>query len=64
MLGGTVFPELVTQGTSWDIELVEEIAAAIALETRAVGVTYLTHLLTYFIQHCTCFVLCPAIMQK
>eukprot|EP00041_Stephanoeca_diplocostata_P027873 m.777576 g.777576 ORF g.777576 m.777576 type:complete len:794 (+) comp23267_c1_seq1:227-2608(+) len=36
--GGTVFPELVTQGTSWDVELVEEISAAIALETRAVGV--------------------------
>ena len=36
--GGTVFPELVTQGSSWDPELVRDIAAAIAVEARAVGV--------------------------
>eukprot|EP00658_Telonema_sp_P-2_P002985 TRINITY_DN11096_c0_g1_i3.p1 TRINITY_DN11096_c0_g1~~TRINITY_DN11096_c0_g1_i3.p1 ORF type:complete len:226 (-),score=32.02 TRINITY_DN11096_c0_g1_i3:247-924(-) len=35
--GGTVFPELVTQGSSWDPELVTQIAAAIALEARATG---------------------------
>ena len=36
--GGTVFPELVTQGSSWDPSLVEAIAAAIAVEARATGV--------------------------
>jgi len=36
--GGTVFPELVTQGCTWDVDLVQEIGAAIAVEARAVGV--------------------------
>jgi hypothetical protein len=36
--GGTIFPELVTQGTSWDPELIEQIGEAIAREARAVGV--------------------------
>ena len=36
--GGTVFPEQVTQGASWDVGLVRDIAGAIALEARAVGV--------------------------
>ena len=36
--GGTVFPEQVTQGSTWDVDLVRDVAAAIALEARAVGV--------------------------
>ena len=28
--GGTIFPELVTQGSSWDPELIENISAAVA----------------------------------
>ena len=36
--GGTVFPELVTQGQTWNVDLVQEIGAAIAVEARAVGV--------------------------
>ena len=36
--GGTVFPELVTQGSSWDPELVENIASAVAAEARMTGV--------------------------
>lgn len=35
--GGTVFPELVTQGATWDAELIHEIGTAIAIECRAVG---------------------------
>ena len=36
--GGTVFPESVTMGASWDVSLVQEIYAAVAVEARAVGV--------------------------
>jgi beta-glucosidase len=36
--GGTVFPELVTQGSTWDTELVENISAAVAAEARMTGV--------------------------
>jgi beta-glucosidase-like glycosyl hydrolase len=36
--GGTVFPELVTQGSSWDPELIENISAAVAAEARWTGV--------------------------
>jgi beta-glucosidase len=36
--GGTVFPELVTQGSTWDPELIGDIAAAVAAEARATGV--------------------------
>lgn len=36
--GGTVFPEPVSQGTTWDPELVEEIASAIATEARSMGI--------------------------
>ena len=35
VIGGTVFPELVTQGATWDVELIEEIGAAIATEATA-----------------------------
>ena len=35
--GGTVFPELVTQGASWDVELIHNISAAVAKEARATG---------------------------
>jgi len=35
--GGTVFPELVTQGATWDPQLVQDIASAVAAECRAVG---------------------------
>jgi beta-glucosidase-like glycosyl hydrolase len=38
IVGGTVFPELVTQGSTWDVELVQEIGAAIALEASAMGI--------------------------
>ena len=38
MIGGTVFPELVTQGATWDVELIEEIGAAIAEEATACGI--------------------------
>eukprot|EP00040_Diaphanoeca_grandis_P039709 m.259858 g.259858 ORF g.259858 m.259858 type:complete len:782 (+) comp38816_c0_seq1:26-2371(+) len=37
VVGGTVFPELVTQGSMWNTNLVEQIGSAIALECRAVG---------------------------
>ena len=36
--GGTVFPELVTQGATWDVELIEEIGNAIAEEATACGI--------------------------
>lgn len=36
--GGTVFPMPVTMGASWDVELVQEMYAVIAEETRAIGV--------------------------
>ena len=36
--GGTVFPELVTQGSTWDPALIEEIGAAIATEASACGI--------------------------
>ena len=36
--GGTVFPELVTQGSTWDPDLIEQISAAVAAEARATGV--------------------------
>ena len=36
--GGTVFPELVTQGSTWDTELVGLIGEAIGAEAAAVGV--------------------------
>ena len=36
--GGTVFPELVTQGASWDVDLVRSIGAAIAAEASAIGI--------------------------
>eukprot|EP00038_Savillea_parva_P026203 m.52221 g.52221 ORF g.52221 m.52221 type:complete len:819 (+) comp7359_c0_seq1:68-2524(+) len=36
--GATVFPEPVSQGTTWDPELVGEIAASIAEDARAVGI--------------------------
>lgn len=36
--GGTVFPELVTQGATWDVELIEQIGAAIADEASAIGI--------------------------
>lgn len=36
--GGTIYPELVTQGATWDPALIERIGAAIASEARAVGV--------------------------
>jgi len=36
--GGTIYPELVTQGATWDPALIEQIGAAIASEARAVGV--------------------------
>ena len=35
--GGTVFPESVTLGATWDPQLVKEIGAAIAEEARAFG---------------------------
>ena len=35
--GGTIFPMGATQGSSWDVPLVGEVAAAIALEARAWG---------------------------
>lgn len=35
--GGTVFPMGATQGASWNVSLVGEIAAAVALEARAWG---------------------------
>jgi beta-glucosidase len=35
--GGTVFPMGVTQGASWNVSLVREVAAAIAVEARAWG---------------------------
>ena len=36
--GGTIFPELVTQGATWDPELIGDISAAIAAEAAAVGI--------------------------
>jgi beta-glucosidase-like glycosyl hydrolase len=36
--GGTVFPELATQGATWDVDLIEEIGAAIAREARGCGI--------------------------
>lgn len=36
--GGTVFPELSTQGATWDVALVQEIFSAIAEEARACGI--------------------------
>ena len=36
--GGTVFPELATQGATWDVALVHNISAAIAREARACGI--------------------------
>jgi beta-glucosidase len=35
--GGTIFPMGVTQGASWNVSLVREVAAAIAVEARAWG---------------------------
>ena len=35
--GGTIFPMGATQGASWDVALVAEVAAAIAQEARAWG---------------------------
>jgi beta-glucosidase len=35
--GGTVFPMGISQGASWDVALVAEVAAAIALEARSWG---------------------------
>lgn len=37
--GGTIFPMGITQGASWDVDLVGEIAAVIGLEARAWGGT-------------------------
>ena len=37
--GGTIFPMGITQGASWDVDLVGEVAAVIALEARAWGGT-------------------------
>lgn len=36
--GGTVFPELVTQGSTWDPQLIKNISAAVAAEARMTGV--------------------------
>ena len=36
--GGTVFPESVTMGSTWDPALIEEIYSAVALEARSIGV--------------------------
>lgn len=37
-MGGTVFPELVTQGSTWDPALIKEMYAAVAAECRMIGV--------------------------
>jgi beta-xylosidase len=37
--GGTIFPMGITQGASWDVDLVGEVAAVIGLEARAWGGT-------------------------
>jgi beta-glucosidase-like glycosyl hydrolase len=36
--GGTIFPEPIGQGMSWNVSLVGKIAAAIAAEASAIGV--------------------------
>lgn len=36
--GGTIFPELSTQGATWNVALVQEIFSAIAEEARACGI--------------------------
>ena len=36
--GGTIFPELVTQGATWDASIVHDISVAIAKEAKACGI--------------------------
>jgi beta-glucosidase len=36
--GGTVFPESVTMGSTWDPALIEEMYSAVAAEARSIGV--------------------------